>query len=162
MNFKPPVIEVISVTCGANHTAAICKVESDTNSMQLYTWGNGINGALGHGDDLDRFEPEPVLAPYVFEEDFVSIAHRNTSRQTLLFRRKAPKSGMKMKKQNANFSTCAWPLAVSNNCVITTKASPAWFGGSGRQGVGDEEEVSTKAYSGTPVNHEEKQKLQKI
>ena len=144
VNFKPPVIEVISVTCGANHTAAICKVESDTNSMQLYTWGNGINGALGHGDDLDRFEPEPVQAPYFFEDDFVSIAATQHEQAKLasVSKKSTKINSMKMKQAkreffNVHLAACGFKHTV----VITTKgtAFSFGFGGSGRLGVGDEE-----------------------
>ena len=144
VNFKPHVTQVVSVTCGANHTAAICKVEGDTNSMQLYTWGNGINGALGHGDDLDRFEPEPVLAPYVFEEDFVSIAASQHEQAKLasISKKSTKISSMKMKKAKREFfnmrlAACGFKHTV----VITTKgtAFSFGFGGSGRLGVGDEE-----------------------
>lgn len=37
-------IEIVSVACGFNHTVALSK------TGDVYTWGSGKEGALGHGD----------------------------------------------------------------------------------------------------------------
>ena len=37
--------KVISVTCGSYHTAAV------TGSGLLFTWGGGMYGKLGHGNE---------------------------------------------------------------------------------------------------------------
>ena len=98
-----------------------------------------INGALGHGDDLDRFEPEPVSTIF-FEDDFV-IAATQPNRQNLLLCQENTKIiAMKMGKTrifNVHLAACGFKHTV----VITTKgtAFSFGFGGSGRLGVGDEE-----------------------
>jgi len=43
------------VACGAVHTLAL------TQEGQVYSWGDGKMGKLGHGSDLDCDEPTPVL-----------------------------------------------------------------------------------------------------
>jgi len=45
---------VIKIACGSNHTAAL------TEKGQLYTWGYGSNGRLGHGDEVDQKVPRLV------------------------------------------------------------------------------------------------------
>lgn len=44
------------ISCGAHHVAAV------TSRSELYTWGKGSNGRLGHGDTDDRKSPTLVLA----------------------------------------------------------------------------------------------------
>ena len=39
--------KVVSVDCGASHTVAV------TAEGDVYTWGRGKFGALGHGDAQD-------------------------------------------------------------------------------------------------------------
>ena len=142
------VIEVVFVACGANHTATVCKVESDTNSatgiMQLYTWGNGINGQLGHGNDLDQFEPEPVQAPFFFEDDFVSIAatQHEQAKLAAVSKKSTKISNMKIKQAKREFFNMKFvACGLKHTVVITTKgtAFSFGFGGSGRLGLGDEE-----------------------
>ena len=45
------------LSCGDFHTAAL------TAEGELYTWGYGRIGRLGHGDEEDRLEPARVLPP---------------------------------------------------------------------------------------------------
>lgn len=45
------VQKVTQVTCGWRHTVAI------TDRGNVYSWGRGINGQLGHGDTADRCFP---------------------------------------------------------------------------------------------------------
>ncbi|CAL0328336.1 unnamed protein product [Lupinus luteus] len=47
---------VEEVSCGANHVAVL------TSRSELYTWGKGANGRLGHGDIEDRKTPTLVEA----------------------------------------------------------------------------------------------------
>lgn len=47
--------EIVDVACGGAHSAAI------TNSGQLFTWGKGRYGRLGHGDSEDQLTPKLVL-----------------------------------------------------------------------------------------------------
>uniref|UniRef100_M8BZS0 Uncharacterized protein n=1 Tax=Aegilops tauschii TaxID=37682 RepID=M8BZS0_AEGTA len=51
------VPRITSVVCGADHTAAYSDDE-----MQLYSWGWGDFGRLGHGNSSDVFNPQPVVA----------------------------------------------------------------------------------------------------
>ncbi|XP_052152085.1 PH, RCC1 and FYVE domains-containing protein 1-like [Oryza glaberrima] len=47
---------VVEVACGAYHVAVL------TQSGEVYTWGKGANGRLGHGDIADRKTPTFVEA----------------------------------------------------------------------------------------------------
>lgn len=50
-------IEVNSLTCGADHTLAYSESLS-----QVYSWGWGDFGRLGHGNSSDLFIPQPIRA----------------------------------------------------------------------------------------------------
>ncbi|RWR92760.1 Regulator of chromosome condensation [Cinnamomum micranthum f. kanehirae] len=47
--------EIVSITCGADHTIAYSKT-------QVYSWGWGDFGRLGHGNSSDLFTPQPIKA----------------------------------------------------------------------------------------------------
>ncbi|KAI5009531.1 hypothetical protein ZWY2020_011668 [Hordeum vulgare] len=47
---------VVEVACGSYHVAVL------TNAGEVYTWGKGANGRLGHGDIADRKVPTLVEA----------------------------------------------------------------------------------------------------
>ncbi|KAH1136118.1 hypothetical protein AAZX31_10G006600 [Glycine max] len=47
---------VEEISCGANHVAVL------TSRSELYTWGRGANGRLGHGDTDDKKSPTLVEA----------------------------------------------------------------------------------------------------
>lgn len=57
----PKVVEalvghhVVQVSCGDFHTACVI-----LNPMHVYTWGLGLSGRLGHGDEADCHLPAPV------------------------------------------------------------------------------------------------------
>ena len=57
---RPRVIEslrgkdVVNISCGGAHSAAI------TATGELYTWGKGRYGRLGHGDGDDQIRPRLV------------------------------------------------------------------------------------------------------
>lgn len=59
---RPRVIEslrgkdVVDVACGGAHSAAI------TTAGELFTWGKGRYGRLGHGDSEDQLKPKLVEA----------------------------------------------------------------------------------------------------
>lgn len=46
---------VVQVSCGDFHTACVI-----LNPMHVYTWGLGLSGRLGHGDEADCLLPTPV------------------------------------------------------------------------------------------------------
>ncbi|KAL2515900.1 Regulator of chromosome condensation (RCC1) family with FYVE zinc finger domain [Forsythia ovata] len=56
-------LRVIRVSCGFWHSAAIIEVPSESScsnvssTRKLFTWGNGDEGQLGHGDKLSRLVP---------------------------------------------------------------------------------------------------------
>ena len=50
---------VISLSCGQFHTATLVV---SGGVPQLYTWGRGALGLLGHGDEEDYHLPRPVRA----------------------------------------------------------------------------------------------------
>ncbi|EQC32667.1 hypothetical protein SDRG_09643 [Saprolegnia diclina VS20] len=47
---------IVSIACGAQHAAAI------SQHGELYTWGSGEDGRLGHGDIRDRAIPRKVMS----------------------------------------------------------------------------------------------------
>ena len=57
---KPQLLEafvgevVTDISCGSNHSAAI------VNNSDLYTWGLGDYGRLGHGDEVTQIQPKLV------------------------------------------------------------------------------------------------------
>ena len=57
---KPRLIEALKskrvrdIACGSSHSAAI------TSSGELYTWGCGEYGRLGHGDNVTQLRPKQV------------------------------------------------------------------------------------------------------
>lgn len=50
----PQDLEVSKVSCGSRHTAVV------TRGGELYTWGWGKYGQLGHGDDASSDQPRRV------------------------------------------------------------------------------------------------------
>ncbi|KAL6973360.1 protein-tyrosine sulfotransferase [Sarracenia purpurea var. burkii] len=44
------------ISCGSHHVAVL------TSESEVYTWGKGANGQLGHGDNKDRKSPTLILA----------------------------------------------------------------------------------------------------
>lgn len=48
---------IASLTCGADHTTAYSESES-----QVFSWGWGDFGRLGHGNSSDVFTPQPIKA----------------------------------------------------------------------------------------------------
>lgn len=51
--------EIVSVSCGADHTTAYSE-----SSRQVFSWGWGDFGRLGHGNSSDVFIPRPIKALY--------------------------------------------------------------------------------------------------
>ncbi|KAG7982838.1 hypothetical protein I3843_04G073100 [Carya illinoinensis] len=49
--------EIVSVTCGADHTTAYSRT-----LLEVYSWGWGDFGRLGHGNSSDLFTPQPIKA----------------------------------------------------------------------------------------------------
>jgi E3 ubiquitin-protein ligase HERC2 len=54
--------EIINIACGGAHSAAI------SVSGEIYTWGKGRYGRLGHGDSEDQLRPKKVKALEVILE----------------------------------------------------------------------------------------------
>lgn len=48
--------KIRDIACGSSHSAAI------TSSGELYTWGLGEYGRLGHGDNVTQLKPKLVRA----------------------------------------------------------------------------------------------------
>ncbi|KAJ4814175.1 Regulator of chromosome condensation (RCC1) family protein [Rhynchospora pubera] len=48
---------IVSLICGADHTTAYSEDE-----LQVYSWGWGDFGRLGHGNSSDVFTPQPIKA----------------------------------------------------------------------------------------------------
>lgn len=45
---------VVQISCGLNHTLAL------TDEGEVYSWGQGLHGALGTGNKRDAFAPKWV------------------------------------------------------------------------------------------------------
>lgn len=63
---KPRLIEALKtkrirdIACGSSHSAAI------TSSGELYSWGLGEYGRLGHGDNTTQLRPKLVSSAFVY------------------------------------------------------------------------------------------------
>lgn len=63
---KPRLIEALKskrirdIACGSSHSAAI------TSSGELYSWGLGEYGRLGHGDNTTQLRPKLVCTYFPF------------------------------------------------------------------------------------------------
>ena len=66
-------IPITRVACGAAHTAAV------SASGDLFTWGQGRNGALGIGGSLSHWSPQQVSFPTGWVVLSVSCGGRHTS-----------------------------------------------------------------------------------
>ncbi|KAJ8962033.1 hypothetical protein NQ314_005815 [Rhamnusium bicolor] len=78
---KPRMIESLrskktrDIACGSSHSAAI------TSSGELYTWGLGEYGRLGHGDNVTQLKPKLVKA--LVGHRIVQVACGSRDAQTL-------------------------------------------------------------------------------
>lgn len=78
---KPKLIETLKskrirdIACGSSHSAAI------TSSGELYTWGLGEYGRLGHGDNCTQLKPKMVTA--LLDHRIVQVACGSRDAQTL-------------------------------------------------------------------------------
>ncbi|CAD7698884.1 unnamed protein product, partial [Ostreobium quekettii] len=66
-------VHIVQVSCGPYHTAAV------SNLGILYTWGDGLCGKLGHGDQISKYTPQPVEALYVGEVKWVCCGWWHTA-----------------------------------------------------------------------------------
>lgn len=66
-----PHLKVVSMSCGRQHIAII------TDSMHVYTWGNGESGALGMGSVMSFNEPQllNISSDYLISEVFCGGWH---------------------------------------------------------------------------------------
>jgi len=71
----PAEEEVVQVSCGWRHTVAI------TGKSNVFSWGRGTSGQLGHGDILDRNMPVLIEALSV---DGSACEQIQTSKTTVL------------------------------------------------------------------------------
>ena len=78
---KPRLIEALKskrvrdIACGSSHSAAI------TSSGELFTWGCGEYGRLGHGDNITQLRPKQVRA--LAGQRVVQVACGSRDAQTL-------------------------------------------------------------------------------
>ncbi|XP_044262446.1 E3 ubiquitin-protein ligase HERC2 isoform X2 [Tribolium madens] len=78
---KPKMIEVLrskkirDIACGSSHSAAI------TSSGELYTWGLGEYGRLGHGDNITQLKPK--LVKTLVGHRIIQVACGSRDAQTL-------------------------------------------------------------------------------
>jgi alpha-tubulin suppressor-like RCC1 family protein len=64
--FEKHSLKIVKVSCGELHSIAL------TESNQIFTWGYGEHGRLGHGDEEERYEPTELKFrfKYVFKDVF--------------------------------------------------------------------------------------------
>lgn len=74
----PFKIRIASVACGGNHSAAV------SVDGRLFTWGDGVNGQLGHGDTRMRSEPCVIGSLWFYCVVQVSCGVDHTACVTLL------------------------------------------------------------------------------
>lgn len=78
---KPKLIETLrskrirDIACGSSHSAAV------TSAGELYTWGLGEYGRLGHGDNFTQLKPKLVRA--LLSHRIVQVACGSRDAQTL-------------------------------------------------------------------------------
>jgi len=146
--------EVVLVECGFNITAAL------TSDGEVYTWGSGNNGALGHGDYDDVYLPKKVDSlkeitnikcggEFVICEDkegkLFSFG-RNMYGQLGITGQSA---GKQHTPQKISLSRLATPNLFScgeEHCALTTTAGTIWtwgYGNDGQLGHGNKNSLST-------------------
>lgn len=64
---------VTQVTCGSYHTAAVCA------NGDLYTWGGGMYGKLGHGNESGHSTPKKVEGLVGFPVSQIACGSRHTA-----------------------------------------------------------------------------------
>mmetsp|Transcript_15912 Transcript_15912/g.25810 ORF Transcript_15912/g.25810 Transcript_15912/m.25810 type:complete len:606 (+) Transcript_15912:105-1922(+) len=64
---------VVQVTCGSYHTAAV------TGNGDLYTWGGGMYGKLGHGNEAGHSTPKRVEALVGLNVSQIACGSRHTA-----------------------------------------------------------------------------------
>lgn len=63
---------MVDIAAGGAHSACI------TASGELYTWGKGRYGRLGHGDSEDQLKPKLVrslLVIHIITQIYLSLIH---------------------------------------------------------------------------------------
>lgn len=80
MELEPMLVKNVSdvkyIDCSNYHSACIVKVAYETKTnLALFTWGNGLDGKLGHGNSHDYYEPKKVemFATKTEEHDLINI-----------------------------------------------------------------------------------------
>ena len=64
---------VVQVTCGSYHTAAV------TETGELWTWGGGMYGKLGHGNERGESSPKRVEALANIPVSQIACGSRHTA-----------------------------------------------------------------------------------
>ena len=72
-------LKVIQVACGDYHTAALIE------TGEVYTWGKGAEGRLGHGDEDDQFQPRLVTALTGIQVTFIDCGYVSSAAVTGMF-----------------------------------------------------------------------------
>nr|CCA21326.1 regulator of chromosome condensation (RCC1)like protein putative [Albugo laibachii Nc14] len=73
---------IIHIACGAKHSVAL------TSAGEVYSWGSGEDGRLGHGEMRDRNVPRKIMALLRHRIEYVSCGGSHTavvSDQNLVF-----------------------------------------------------------------------------
>ena len=74
-------MKIVQVACGDYHTMAL------TDSGELFTWGKGSDGRLGHGsnDVIDELLPRPVSSLSSLKIIFIACGYLSSAAVSGLF-----------------------------------------------------------------------------
>ncbi|XP_026307639.1 E3 ubiquitin-protein ligase HERC2-like isoform X2 [Piliocolobus tephrosceles] len=100
---KPRLIEALKtkrirdIACGSSHSAAL------TSSGELYTWGLGEYGRLGHGDNTTQLKPKMVKV--LLGHRVIQVACGSKDAQTLA-----------LTDEGESGITSGWAMALTCTC----------------------------------------------
>ena len=72
-------IKIIQVSCGDFHTAAL------SDQGEMFTWGKGSDGRLGHGNESNESQPRPIEAFSGIPIGFIACGYVTTAAIARLF-----------------------------------------------------------------------------
>ncbi|KAK7390256.1 hypothetical protein VNO78_25555 [Psophocarpus tetragonolobus] len=119
---------VVEISCGAHHVAIL------TTKGELYTWGMGANGRLGHGDVEDKKSPTLVVA--LKDRNVKNISCGSNFTSCICIHKRVSETdqsicsscrqafGLTRKKHNCNNCGLAFCHACSSKKALKTSLSP--------------------------------------
>ena len=122
--------QVVYISCGSLHSAAIVILNGIVKKRYLYTFGAGNDGRLGHGNCVDQYFPTYVVPPWEHSETHSSGAKRMHSDS------KWEENLSVQKNWSMKMVACGDKHTI---CITSSGAAYSFgFGGDGRLGLGNE------------------------